>query len=157
MLVQRFIDTGERISKQRVTTLLGEPFHWAFSINKGCRPSLASADELLDSAIVSTRASAEREWSFEPPTADVLEIARHAAAAFPSIPLLGLDILRCSTTGKLYVLEINAGGNVWHYSSPLAAKERVSHPENFPSKKQKQRSFDLAAEILIQKALAMAC
>jgi hypothetical protein len=157
MLVQRFIDAGERISKQRITTLLGEPFHWAFSINKGCRPPLASADELLDSATVSTSASAERDWSFETPPADMLEIARHAAAAFPSIPLLGLDILRCNNTGKLYVLEINAGGNVWHYSSPLAAEERISRPENFPSEKQKQSSFDLAADILIQKALAIAC
>jgi hypothetical protein len=156
MLVQQFIDTGEYPSKQRITTLFGEPFHWAFSISKQPRPVLTSPDEVLERAAVSTSGSGERDWSFDDPGDDILDIARRAAAVFRSIPLLGLDIVRCKGTGRPYVLEINAGGNVWHYSSPLAAKERAAHPENFPNEQQKNRAFDLVATILIEKALRFA-
>lgn len=156
MLVQQFIDTGEHPSKQRVTTLFGEPFHWARSKLRCGRPPLTSSDEVLDAAVVSTGTSGERDWSHEMPAADILELARRAGAVFSGTPLLGLDILRCAGTGKLYVLEINAGGNVWHYSSPAAAAERAEHPERFPNQNQKFRSFDIAAEILIKKAIVSA-
>jgi len=86
----------------------------------------------------------------------MIDLARRVGAVFPNIPLLGLDILRCKSTGKAHVLEINAGGNVWHYSSQLAAKERAAHPEYFPNGHQKQRSFEMVAEILIRKAIAAA-
>jgi len=56
MIVQQFIDTGERVSKQRITTLFGEPFHWAHSIVKASRPALTSSDEALDKIRVSTSA-----------------------------------------------------------------------------------------------------
>jgi D-alanine-D-alanine ligase-like ATP-grasp enzyme len=87
---------------------------------------------------------------------DMLDIARRAGAAFPNMPLLGLDLLRCNETDEVYVLEINAGGNVWHYSSPYAAAHRAAYPETYPTEAQKQWSFEKAAEILIQKALTAA-
>jgi len=156
MLVQRLVDTGERPSKQRITTLFGEPFHWAYSENRAARPSLLASDELLDGAVVSTSASGQRTWSYREPSQEMFDFARRAAAVFPTTPLLGLDILSCNVTGKLYCLEVNAGGNVWHYSSSLAAEERARHPENFPNAQQKHWSFDKAAEILINKALLAA-
>jgi hypothetical protein len=45
---------------------------------------------------------------------------------------------------------------VANYSSSLAAEERAKHPENFPSAEQKHRSFDKAAEILIDQAFLRA-
>jgi hypothetical protein len=37
--------------------------------------------------------------------------------AFPTIPLLGVDILRDCDTGQLYVIEVNARGWTFHLSS----------------------------------------
>jgi hypothetical protein len=156
MLVQQFIDTGLRASKQRITTLFGEPFHWVSSANRVPRPPLANSDEILDSALISTAASEDRVWSCAEPSDDMLDLARRAGAAFPNIPLLGLDILRCDATGEVYVLEINAGGNVWHYSSPYAAAHRAAYPETYPTETQKRWSFNRAAEILLEKALEAA-
>ena len=156
MLIQPFVDTGERPSKQRITTLFGEPFHWAYSENSTARPPLSVSDDLLDAAVVSTSASGERTWSYQEPSQEMFDFARRAAAVFPTTPLLGLDILSCGVTGKLYCLEVNAGGNVWHFSSSLAAAERAKHPENFPSAQQKHWSFDKAAEILINQAFLRA-
>jgi hypothetical protein len=34
--------------------------------------------------------------------------------------LLGVDIIRESQTGQLYVLETNPYGMTWHFSSPLS-------------------------------------
>jgi hypothetical protein len=62
---------------------------------------------------------------------------------------------RAAVTGKLYCLKVNAGGNVWHFSSSFAAAERKT-PENFPSAQQKHWSFDKAAEILINQAFLRA-
>jgi len=111
---------------------------------------------VLDKIRVPTSVGGERTWSFDDPPGDMIDLARRVGAVFPNIPLLGLDILRCKSTGKAHVLEINAGGNVWHYSSQLAAKERATHPDHFPSAEQKQRSFEMVAEILIRKAIAAA-
>jgi hypothetical protein len=156
MLVQQFVDTGPRASKQRITTLFGEPFHWAYSANKSPRPPLASADEILDSAIISSAASEDRDWSCAAPSHEMLDTARRAGAVFPNMPLLGLDLLRCNATGRVYVLEINAGGNVWHYSSPYAAADRAANPETYPTEVEKRWSFNKAAEILLHKALVAA-
>ncbi len=45
--------------------------------------------------------------------------------AFPNIPLQGIDILEESGTGRLYVIEINAGGNTWHFFSSRSALGRI--------------------------------
>ena len=44
-------------------------------------------------------------------------MARLAAGAFPEIPLLGVDVIRDADTGRLFVLEVNSSGYVWHFSS----------------------------------------
>ena len=49
---------------------------------------------------------------------DVLAFAREVHGAFPRKPVLGIDILKRESDGKLFALEVNAGGNVWHLSSP---------------------------------------
>ncbi|MDQ4097544.1 MAG: hypothetical protein M3144_06725, partial [Actinomycetota bacterium] len=47
----------------------------------------------------------------------VLSFAADAHAAFRTIPLLGVDVLEDAETGKLYVIEVNAVGYTWHFSS----------------------------------------
>jgi len=43
----------------------------------------------------------------------VLELAARSHAVFPTIPSLGIDILRDEATGKLHLIEINPSGNSW--------------------------------------------
>ena len=50
------------------------------------------------------------------------ELARRAHRAFPTIPVLGIDMVRDIETGRLYVIEVNAGGFTWHVSSAVAAR-----------------------------------
>ena len=56
---------------------------------------------------------------------DVLELAEKVGTVFDS-PVIGIDIIRSSKSGKLYILEANMG-NVWHFSSKLgeAIRERI--------------------------------
>ena len=59
-------------------------------------------------------------------TPEILDFARRVAGCFPRIPLLGVDILQHHETGELFGLEINAGGNTWHFSSKGATSGRVA-------------------------------
>ena len=45
--------------------------------------------------------------------------------ALPEIPLQGLDIIKEKATGRLFTLESNPGGNIWHFSSRHGEAVRV--------------------------------
>ena len=47
---------------------------------------------------------------------DILDLASWTYSALPEIALQGVDILREASSGKLYVLEANPGGNTWIFS-----------------------------------------
>jgi hypothetical protein len=53
-----------------------------------------------------------------------MAFAHRMNEAFPAIPVKGCDILREETTGKLYAIEVNGGGNVWHFSSAIFQRSR---------------------------------
>src|SRR5581483_4359010 len=52
---------------------------------------------------------------------DVLALARRTFDAISEVALHGCDVIREAATGRLYVLEINPGGNTWSFSSQWAA------------------------------------
>ena len=54
--------------------------------------------------------------------AEIIAFGEAAHRAFPDVPLLGVDIVRRATDGKLFVLEVNASGWVWHFASPLGLR-----------------------------------
>src|SRR5262249_7364655 len=56
---------------------------------------------------------------------EVLEFATLVNRAFTEIPLQACDILREKETGILYIVEINAGGNTWDFSSRRVAEART--------------------------------
>jgi hypothetical protein len=87
----------------------------------------------------------------------VLEFARKAAGAFPDIPLLGIDVIQNIGSGELSVLEVNAGGNTWHFSSPSSAYWRKEHPELAAAMKSQFGAFRKAAEVLIRQTRKHAC
>jgi D-alanine-D-alanine ligase-like ATP-grasp enzyme len=66
--------------------------------------------------------------------------------------VIGVDIIRESQSGRLYVLEVNPHGAVWHLSSPLR-----KDPEHARELYSQFNALDLAADLLIQKTRTHAC
>ena len=150
MLVQQFINTGERLTLYRVLTLFGEPLYCQLMQSREPRVDLAAPIAAIEAAAIANQAVDEDEFFVDEP--DVLAIARAAHAAIPEVPLKGIDILREHATGRLYVLEVNPGGNTWHFSSRfLADQRRESGPE---FERQRHRQFDAfrtAARTLVER------
>jgi hypothetical protein len=166
-LVQKFIDTGEFVPYTRVSTFFSEPMYSYFSSSKSTRGSLDSSDAIIEKLPVTNNASGFRERSLRVED-DIVTLARRVHDALPDIPLLGTDILREQSTGKLFVIECNPGGNTWHFSSqmnlPLRlalgkaslvgpkkahAVARQMHIDQF-------NAFDRAARVLTEKTQALA-
>ena len=166
-LVQRFIDTGPTVNYTRILTFLGEPLYSYMSWSTVPRGRLDQPDvELQKLRIASARApSRERVLRHEE---DAIALARRVHEVFPTVPLLGIDIVREETTRRLFVIECNAGGNVWHFSSKVNAPLRVlfgggkqvgeetaeqigrqMHIDQFGA-------FDRAAEVLVRKTRELA-
>ena len=121
--------------------------------------SSACCSEILLKAQIATNAESgtRKQYHFSD-DADVLDLARRAYAAMPYIPLQGVDIVRHAASGRLFVLEINAGGNTWHFSSLYMEQRRKSRPreEQSPQITREERiaqfgAWDVAARVLIKK------
>ena len=121
-LVQQFIDSGPRFSVFRNLTLFGETIYQNIAIAPEERPDLEAPD--CDFNAIIPEPPRGRTVPSPSEDAEVMAFARQAAAVFPTYPLLGLDIVRDPRDGRLYVIEVNAGGNVWHLSSPRTAPWR---------------------------------
>jgi hypothetical protein len=131
VLVQTFIDTGPFPTHWRILTLFGRAL---YSMKFWCpiqRPELTASDEEIENAIIETKhpdlkksfgMHDMRALATEPA---MLEFAARVSEAFPTVPLQGIDILKEDKTGRLIALEINGGGNVWHFSSKRGALGRA--------------------------------
>lgn len=149
LLIQSFIDTGRKPQHYRVLSLFAEPLYAQHKILHRSRPDLVEPDEVLMKAVVSDGSGEHtREYGDYP---DVIAFARKIAGAFDEIPLLGIDILREVPTGKLFALEVNAGGNTWHFSSPSSARRRAQFPQDTQAMKEQLSAFDAAARALIRQ------
>jgi hypothetical protein len=132
LLVQTFIDTGRLPTHWRILTLFG---HVLYSMKFWCpiqRPELTASDDEIENAIIETKhpdlkksfgMHDMRKLAAEP---EILEFAARVSKAFPTVPLQGIDILKENKTGRLFALEINGGGNVWHFSSRRSAGGRAA-------------------------------
>ena len=118
MMLQRFIDTGEYPSHYRVLTFFGEPIFAFRAVSTLARPALDASREILAAGPIMAKHGQRRLLT--PVEPDVLELARRTFDAIPEVALHGCDIIRDVTTGRLYVLEINPGGNTWSFSSQWA-------------------------------------
>lgn len=166
-LVQKFVDTGEKISAYRVTTFFGVPILALHMRSNVPRPSLQSDDSILENMPVASNAIKDKQ-RFIQADPDMIELARKVHGCLPDIPLLGVDILREAATGKLFVLECNAAGNTWHFSSKGGVKLRGwfgGHPrvplDRAALKGRKMYieqygAFDRVAEVLRDKTVALA-
>ncbi|MBL8908688.1 MAG: hypothetical protein JNM20_18600 [Rhizobiales bacterium] len=161
-MIQQFIDTGEYATNWRVLTLFGEPLHSLKSRAAIARPALSATDEEIESAIVEPKhPKFKAEFKYQDYRSlesdpEILEFARLIHTAFPRTPLKGCDIVREAKTGRLFALEINAGGNTWHFSSEIFAKNR----QLLGGKEAFVKQFDAwktAAEVFIRQTRAHAC
>lgn len=122
-LVQELIDTGPYPSKFRVLSLFGDPLYSSLTRSMVPRVSLDASDEDIEASIIDAKnpqskaADKDEKRTVLAADPDVLAFARTVHGAFPRKPILGLDILKRESDGKLFALEVNAGGNVWHLSS----------------------------------------
>jgi hypothetical protein len=152
-IVQKFVYTGEYPSTHRVTTFLGEPVLAFTTRGTVPTPPLTSPDEVIEAADYAPKA--DREIPIEAYD-DAVELARSVAAAFKRVPLLGIDFVRDALTGALNVLEVNAGGNTWHFSSEAFAGRRAREPEVIDRMKGQFGAFDAAARALVDNVHELA-
>ena len=125
IIVQKFIDTGLYTSWYRVLTLFGEPLLAYKNTSTVPRCNLSSSDAILSTTVIraARKTGQTKALIYDD---DVLTLARRVYKVFPEIPLQACDIIREEGTGKLFVLEINPGGNTWAFSrerTPEVLKE----------------------------------
>ena len=121
VLAQRFIDTGPNTTCHRVTLLFGRRIWATTSRWLKSRAFDLDPDGIgpLEEPIAANHEERTVTLNFDE---EILEFGRRVAAAFPEIPVLGVDVIRETVTGRLYALEVNASGLTWHSSSNLGLK-----------------------------------
>jgi hypothetical protein len=85
---------------------------------------------------------------------EIISLGERAHEAFPECGVLGVDIIRERQSGRLYVMEVNSHGTVWHLSSPLA---KTFDPQHIRERYAQFNALDRAADLLIQKTRMAAC
>jgi hypothetical protein len=129
VIAQKFIDTGEYPSHYRILTLFGEPIFAFRALSTVRRPAFDAAPEVLAAGPFMAKHGHRR--LIVPVEPDVLDLARKTFEAIPEVALHGVDIIRETGTARLFVLEINPGGNTWSFSSKWAAllKTELNMPD----------------------------
>ena len=166
-IVQRYIDTGPRLPLYRVVTIFGTPLYIWLGQEKVPQPPPGGTDEEIESHRITSNTGNFREVSLTVDD-DILALASRVGDAFPETPALGIDIIREHNSGRLYVLECNPGGNIWHFSSKLATsvRQRLGGASLVGAKKAEAigrqmlidqlGAFDRAAEVLVRKVRELA-
>ena len=147
MMIQRFIDTGQHPSHYRILTLFGEPIFGFRAISTIPRPDFDASDEVLEAGPLMAKHG--QRHLIVPVEQEVLDLARRTFDAIPATALHGCDIIRDKDTGKLFVLEINPGGNTWSFSSawaPLLRREL-----NMPDLSAQFDAWTTCARVLVER------
>jgi len=151
MMVQRFVDSGDLVGNYRVLTLFGQPLYCQLVKSRKRRVSLDADDATLESSPIAIQEFDDRERLFTY-DADAVALAARAYKAIPEAPLQGCDVIREAATGRVYVLELNPGGNTWHFSSTFNAKARANESAQTTQARTGQLdAFATAAHVLAQR------
>ena len=151
MIAQEFVYTGQWPVVYRVTTLFGKVLHSLKVEADRTRNPLPDAQAFgklpgeKGVSIVASGKGCQFTLNYEE---EIIRLGEAAHAAFPDIPLLGADIVREVASGKLYILEVNAIGYIWHFSSPMGI--RFQNQFNFNLEKQFD-GLNKAAHIIAHK------
>lgn len=156
LMVQTFIVTGTAATHYRVLTLFGEALTCLLNERNAPLPELAALKAPLVSEEIATNSHSPSDRTFRlAHDPDVLDLAKRAHAAFPEVPVKGVDIIRDAKTGVLYVLELNCTSNAWHISSNYFAEFRTGILERQHQIAQ-FGAWDVAAKVLIEKTRELA-
>jgi hypothetical protein len=155
-LVEPYIDHSEDgyPTEYRVLSMFGRALYCVRNRWGNKRPPLAeiAADPLgVIASNNKTMGGRIRSICNDP---EIISLGQRAHQAFPDCPVIGVDIVRESQSGRLYVLEVNPHGAVWHLSSPLT---KNLDPEHLREIYAQFNALDLAADLLIQRTRADAC
>jgi hypothetical protein len=155
MMIQQYVNSGDHVSIYRVLSFLGKTMYAQDKVVRSKKIDLTASDEEIENAPITDQSGEVdrilRVWP------EAVDIARRAHAAFPEVPLVGVDVIRDETTGKIYVLELNSGGNTWHFSSGLVAAVRKLNGPDFEAARRSQfDAFRTAARALVEKTNAEA-
>ena len=125
ILIQEFIRTGRSAATTRIATFMGNPIlTWTSTLVEPL-PEEGQADEVLEKTnIASNRPGLPKQRSFDLDPAKVA-LARRVFDVFRNIPLHGVDVVT-GHDGRHYVLEMNGGGNTWHFSSDGGPRIRAT-------------------------------
>ncbi len=151
-IVQQFIDTGKHLEDYRVLTLFGAPLYALRRRQLTPLPDLDDPTWMTATAGVTTNAiSGEREAEYCYDQ-DVLKFASKIYLAMPQVPLQGCDIRREAKTGRLFCLEVNPGGNTWHFSSNIERKPMIKGVR----REDQLGAWEIAAKTLIERTRLLA-
>lgn len=148
MMIQQFIDHTDdqgHLYEYRILLMFGEPLYFHRNRWSTPRRPLGEIEASVSNDIASnTNRARVRSLCYEP---DVLALAKAVAPAFPEVPTLGVDIVRERATGRLFVLEVNPGGNTWHFSSRVVTLLPSLRDETY----RQYNALEKAAKLLIEK------
>jgi hypothetical protein len=155
MIVQAYIEhsVDGYPTEYRVLTLFGRVLYAARNRWAKPRPTLAEIAADPEGVIASNDRRFERVRKLID-DADVIALGERAHAAFPECAVLGVDIVRETGTGKLYVMETNPEGLTWHFSSSLS--KRTYRTEYVQEMYAQFGALDRIARLLIDKVRAEA-
>jgi hypothetical protein len=152
-IVQEYVYTGPWPVSHRVLTLCGTPLYAFRATADRAREPIRHGQDFADGGrnIVASHIGCTLEFCYDP---DILGLAEQVAKAFEGVPLLGVDILRDADTGQLWVMEVNAGGRVWGFSSDRGTAMQQHMGGRYESQ------FDglaRAARVLAEQTRRLAC
>jgi hypothetical protein len=146
LLAQRFVDTGTHLTHCRVLAVFDRAVYSTRTRrNDACAPRDPNGTEPLDEPIAANTGERSLSLNYEP---DILELGASVWRAFPDVPVLGADIIREAATGKLYVLEVNAGGLTWHLSSDYGMEWQRRRGLDYASQ---FGAIDIISAVLVEK------
>jgi hypothetical protein len=149
-LVQPYIDHSEDgyPTIYRVLSIFGHALYCVSNRWGTKRPPLAeiAADPLGIIATNNNTMGGQVRFICNDP--EIVSLGQRAHQPFPECPVIGVDIIRDIQSGRLYVLEVNPHGDVWHLSSRLA---KNTDREYVRARYAQFNALDLVADLLIQK------
>ena len=152
-LAQQYIDHSEDQypTDYRVLTMFGRALYCGRNQWANKRPPLAEIAADPHGVIASNDKTMGGHVRSICNDTEIVALGERTHEAFPECAVLGVDIVRDTQSGQLYVLEVNPYGAVWHLSSSFAKRLKKLDPEYSRARYAQFNALDRAADLLIQK------
>jgi hypothetical protein len=147
-IVQKLVNTGRFATTYRVATFLGELLYALRYQSLVPSPDLTAPDSEIEAGDFTQKGERRMELAEDE---ELFSLAKRVAEVFEKVPLLGIDFVRDYKSLKPYILEVNAGGNTWHFASRTWETRRREMPELIHGMKQQFSAYDAAARGLVAK------